>query len=107
MNFEGSLLERSMRLLYNSRMRLSHFAILFLVTSPAMAQSNNEVFTLYRNSVLEPSMRIHVATFDTELLSNLVFELCWSCCDLAGFGDFNTVFERDACDDFGEVVKAA
>ena len=28
-------------------------------------------------------MRIHVATFDTELLSNLVFELCWSCCDLA------------------------
>jgi len=42
-----------------------------------------------------------------ELLSNLVFEFCWSCGDLAGFGGFNTVFERDACDDFGEVVKAA
>jgi len=42
-----------------------------------------------------------------ELLSNLVFEFFWSCCDLAGFGDFNTVFECDAGDDFGEVVKAA
>ena len=42
-----------------------------------------------------------------ELLSNLVFEFCWSCGDLAGFGGFNAVFERDACDDFGEVVKAA
>ena len=42
-----------------------------------------------------------------ELLSNLVFEFFWSCGDLAGFGDFNTVFERDAGDDFGQVVKAA
>jgi len=42
----------------------------------------------------------------TELLSNLVFEGCWSCGDLVGFG-FNSVFEFDACDDFGEVVKAA
>jgi hypothetical protein len=40
------------------------------------------------------------------LLSNLVFEGCWSCGDLVGFG-FNSVFEFDACDDFGEVVKAA
>jgi hypothetical protein len=35
-----------------------------------------------------------------------VFEGCWSCGDLVGFG-FNSVFERNACDDFGEVVKAA
>ena len=41
-----------------------------------------------------------------ELLSNLVFEGCWSCGNLAWFG-FNSVFEFDACDDFGEVVKAA
>ncbi len=41
-----------------------------------------------------------------ELLSNLVFEDCWSCGDLVGFG-FNSVFECGACDDFGEVVKAA
>jgi hypothetical protein len=40
-----------------------------------------------------------------ELLSNLVFEWRWSCCDLAGFG-FNSVFEFDTGDDFGEVVKA-
>ena len=42
-----------------------------------------------------------------ELLSSLVFEACRSCGDLAGFGSFNSVFERNACDDFGEVVKAA
>ena len=41
-----------------------------------------------------------------ELLSNLVFEGCWSCGDLVGFG-FNSVSEFDACDDFGAGVKAA
>jgi hypothetical protein len=40
-------------------------------------------------------------------LSNLVVEACWSCCYLAVVGGFNSVFERDARDDFGEVVKAA
>ena len=44
---------------------------------------------------------------ERELLSNLVFESFWSCGDLAMVGGFNSVFERDACDDFGEVVKAA
>ena len=43
----------------------------------------------------------------SELLSNLVFESFWSCGDLAFLVGFNSVFERDACDDFGEVVKAA
>lgn len=42
-----------------------------------------------------------------ELLSNLVFEDCRSCGDLVGFGGFNSVFKHDACDNFGEVVKAA
>jgi hypothetical protein len=42
-----------------------------------------------------------------ELLSNLVFEGCWSCGDLVGVCGFDSVFERDACDDFSEVVKAA
>ena len=48
-----------------------------------------------------------VLIFLVELLSNLVFESFWSCGDLAFWGGFNSVFERDACDDFGEVVKAA
>ncbi|AGI71480.1 putative IS3 family mobile element-associated protein [Octadecabacter arcticus 238] len=43
----------------------------------------------------------------SELLSNLVFEYCWSCGDLVGVCGFDSVFERDACDDFCEVVKAA
>jgi hypothetical protein len=42
-----------------------------------------------------------------ELLSSLVFEGCWSCGDPACLGGFDAVFERDACDDFREVVKAA
>ncbi|AKI00508.1 autotransporter-associated beta strand repeat [Hoeflea sp. IMCC20628] len=42
-----------------------------------------------------------------ELLSNLVFEACRSCGDLVGVCSFNSVFERDACDDFGQVIKAA
>jgi len=37
----------------------------------------------------------------------MVFEACWSCRDLAVFGGFDSVFERDASDDFGEVVKVA
>jgi hypothetical protein len=37
----------------------------------------------------------------------LVFEDCWSCVDLAGVVGFNSVFECDACDDFGGVVKAS
>jgi hypothetical protein len=44
---------------------------------------------------------------DRELLSNLVFEGFGSCGDLVWVCDFNSVFERDASDDFGEVVKAA
>ena len=44
---------------------------------------------------------------DWELLSNLVFEDCWSCGDLAGVVGFNSVFECDACDDFGEIIKAS
>ena len=42
-----------------------------------------------------------------ELLSNLVFEGCRSCGDLVWVCGFNSVFERDAGDDFGEAIKAA
>lgn len=36
----------------------------YVFIAPAMAQSP-DIFTLYRNSVLDPTMRIHIATFDT------------------------------------------
>jgi hypothetical protein len=42
-----------------------------------------------------------------ELLSNLVFEDCWSCGDLVRVGGFNSVFESNAGDDLGEIIKAA
>ena len=42
-----------------------------------------------------------------ELLSNLVFEVCWSCGDLTGLRFFNSILEPDACDDLWEVLEAA
>ena len=42
-----------------------------------------------------------------ELLSNLVFEDSRSCGDLVCGCGFNSVFEPDACDDFGQVIEAA
>jgi hypothetical protein len=42
-----------------------------------------------------------------ELLSNLVFGVFWSCSDLVVLCGFNSVFEFDARDDFGQIVKAA
>ena len=62
----------------------------------------------------DPSLKISVhrnpnryLPRNRELLSNLVFEGFGSCGDLVWLGDFNSVFERDACDDFGQVIKAA
>jgi hypothetical protein len=40
-----------------------------------------------------------------ELWSNLVFEACGSCGDLAVVDGLNSVFECDACDDFGQQSK--
>ena len=42
----------------------------------------------------------------SELLSNLVFEDCWSCGDLVRVGGFNSVFESNTGDDLGEIIKA-
>jgi hypothetical protein len=51
--------------------------------------------------------RLWLSPGPLELLSNLVFEDCWSCGDLVRVGGFNSIFKRDASDDFGKVVKAA
>ena len=53
------------------------------------------------------SFKTNKSCENLELLSNLVFEACWSCGDLVWVCGFNSVFERDACDNFGEIVKAA
>jgi hypothetical protein len=52
-------------------------------------------------------IRFSTLLLSIELLSNLVFEACRSCGDLVWGCGFNSVFEPDAGDDFGEVVKAA
>ena len=38
--------------------------IILLALLSGCGPSNREVYTLYRNSLLDPLMRIHVATFD-------------------------------------------
>jgi hypothetical protein len=48
-----------------------------------------------------------LAVEQRELLSNLVFEALGSCSNPTCFGGFNSVFEFDAGDDFGEIIKAA
>jgi len=57
------------------------------------------------NSDIPPSC-IESSTTKRELLSNLVFEVCGSCSDLVVLCGFNSVFKFDACDDFGQIVKA-
>ena len=43
----------------------------------AAAVPPDAVFTLYRNSVLDASMRMHVATFDTDQGGSYNQENCW------------------------------
>jgi hypothetical protein len=52
-------------------------------------------------------LEIKVSCGQGELLSNLVFEVFGSCGDLVWVCGFNSVFECDAGDDFGEAIKAA
>ena len=50
---------------------------------------------------------INTQVFELGVLSNLVFEVFLVMRQLAWFCGFNSVFEFDANDDFGEGVKAA
>lgn len=40
-------------------------ALIAALASGGCTQSNDDVYSLYRNSALDPTMRIHVATFDS------------------------------------------
>jgi len=75
---------------------------------PATALGDFRYRLIWRSIVFLPEANILTRyVLICELLSNLVFEDCWSCGDLAWVCGFNSVFERDASDDFGEIVKAA
>ena len=51
--------------------------------------------------------RALIKVHQKELLLNLVFENYRSCGDLVLVCGFNSVFEADASDDFGEAIKSA
>ena len=54
----------------------------FFAASPAAA--SEDAFTLYRNSALDPKMRVHVASFDTHNGEGYNKENCWLAADLFG-----------------------
>ena len=75
---------------------------------PPAWQSVAEPLLQFGEEGLVDGSQIRALSISTiELLSNLVFEACRSCGDLVWGCGFNSVFEPDAGDDFGEVVKAA
>lgn len=53
-----------------------------VTTLPAFAQDDTEVYTLYRNSVTDVTMRIHVATFDSADGKDYNAENCFGAADL-------------------------
>ncbi len=92
-------------LMYQSRLLFKHDNVeTALDRSLAITIYTNEVFDTehFKRAIFQ---KIHRAFY--ELLSNLVFEGSQSCGDLVCGCGFNSVFEPDAGDDFGEVIKAA
>ena len=71
------------------------------------ASINDEGLSEYMAFVVDPVIFENDNLIRLELLSNLVFEDCWSCGDLVRVGGFNSVFESNAGDDLGEIIKAA
>ena len=79
-------------------MRLTTATIVFSLTFPitALAQSDEDVYTLYRNSPLDGSMRIHVASFDTAEGAGYNSENCNLAADL--FSRQDGVLSRFWCE---------
>jgi hypothetical protein len=63
-------------------MRFLVAIIVVLFAAPASAQTDGGIYTLYRNSVLDASMRIHIATFDAEEGEDYNAENCNIAADL-------------------------
>ncbi len=62
-------------------------AAVLVASSPVFAQSDGEVLTLYRNSVMDATMRIHVGTFDSVDGRDYNAENCAVAADLFGGQD--------------------
>jgi hypothetical protein len=58
------------------------FAATLAVTPALGVVTDDEVFTLYRDSVMSPTMRIHVATFDADEKRDYNAENCRIAADL-------------------------
>ena len=47
-------------------LKLLQIGMATLLLAACSSPSNDEIFTLYRNSLVDSNMRIHVATFDSK-----------------------------------------
>jgi hypothetical protein len=50
----------------NIRLTTAALMLGFFQVSQALAQSDKEIYTLYRSSAIDTSMRLHIATFDAK-----------------------------------------
>lgn len=80
--------------------RFAFAAAVAISTAPlalsAAAATDDEVFTLYRNSAFDATMRIHVATFDTDDGRDYNAQNCQIAADL--FGEQDGVVVRYWCE---------
>ena len=60
----------------------SAFLLLFTLVVAGCSSGDGATYTLYRNSIVEPNMRIHVASFDTGEGESYNAENCQVAADL-------------------------
>lgn len=63
---------------------MKRIAMVMLVaaSAPVFAVDDADIYTLYRNSVLDVTMRIHLATFDSEDARDYNAENCFRAAEL-------------------------
>jgi hypothetical protein len=69
--------------------------------------ARSEASAIRESFLNEQNIVANINALNNELLSNLVFDACRSCGDLVVLCGLYSVFEFDACDNFGQIVKAA
>ncbi|MFK7839542.1 MAG: hypothetical protein AB8B83_04360 [Bdellovibrionales bacterium] len=84
---------------YRKMKVFSFFVCLFLLVG-CLEISNDGIYTLYRNSPLDNSMRIHIATFDSKEGGRTIPEYNQENCLLAAslFNDQRAVSSRFWCE---------
>ncbi len=65
-----------------SGMRLLSHVVMLLCASSSTLWAQDSSFLLYRNSLIDSSLKIHIASFDTNEGAEYNAENCWLAADL-------------------------